>query len=167
MRHEAALRRLDELDAGQKHGLALRIHLSRCPSCAATAARLDAALSGLREDTRHADMRQALSDKAEALGLGTVIEDRVMSAVRFMPPPRQDFALRDWLFPGAVIALSMFLLPILGKDIGFLESLFGSGYTLSLSLVLGIGFTAYSALFIATHLTELQSYLEKRGFTPR
>ena len=75
-----------------------------------------------------------------------------MAAVRLMPPPRQDFALRDWLFPGVVLALSMVLLPVLGKDVDFLKSLFGSGYTLSLSLVLGVAFTAYCAFFIATHL---------------
>jgi hypothetical protein len=90
-----------------------------------------------------------------------------MAAIRLMPPPRQDFALRDWLFPAAVIVASMFILPLLGKDIGFLEALLGTGYQLSLALVLGIAFTAYSALFIATHLAELQTYLEKRGLMPR
>ena len=48
-----------------------------------------------------------------------------------------------------------------------LKSVFGSGYLLYLSLVLGAAFTAYCALFIATHLSELQSYLEKRGLMPR
>jgi hypothetical protein len=91
----------------------------------------------------------------------------VMAAVRLMPPPRQDFALRDWLLPGAIIVVSMFLVPVVGKDLGFLESLFGPSYALSMSLVLGIAFTAYSALFIATHVAELQSYLEKRGLMPR
>jgi hypothetical protein len=164
MRHEAALKYLDELDAGQEYGFALRRHLSHCRSCAAAALRVEAALRAYREDTHRDDTRNA---DASLLEPGSIVEDRVMAAVRFMAPPRQDFALRDWLFPGAVIALSMFLLPILGKDNGFLEPLFGSGYTLSLSLVLGVAFTAYSALFIASHLAELQSYLEKRGLMPR
>lgn len=155
MRHETALKLLDELDAGQGYGIALRLHLHRCPSCSAAASRMERALRAYREDTRRADTAESL------------VEDRVMAAVRLMPPPRQDFALRDWLLPGAIIALSMFLFPILGKDIGFLEALLGSGYELSLSLVLGIAFTAYVALFIATHLAELQSYLEKRGLMPR
>jgi len=51
--------------------------------------------------------------------------------------------------------------------VDFLKSVFGSGYLLSLSLVLGAAFTAYCALFIATHLSELQSFLEKRGLMPR
>ena len=60
-----------------------------------------------------------------------------MAAVRLMPPPRQDFALGDWLFPGIVLALSMVLLPLIGKDVDFLKSLFGSGY--SFVAVLGAG----------------------------
>jgi len=144
MRHEAALEYLDGLDAGQPYGMALRLHLSRCPSCAAEAERVQAALASYRAVAEAEDR----------------IEDRVMAALRLMPPPRQDFALRDWLLPGAIIALSMLLLP-------FLAPLFEPGYALPLSLVLGIAFTAYCALFIATHLAELQTYLEKRGLMPR
>lgn len=156
MRHEAALKYLDELDAGQGYGLALRLHLARCRSCAAAAVRTAAALRAYR----------AGSEDPRAAAAGSRVEERVMAAVRLMPPPRQDFALRDWLLPAALVVLSMFLLPLLGKDMGFLESLFGAGYALSLSLVLGFVFTAYSGLFIATHMAELQSYLEKRGLLP-
>jgi hypothetical protein len=144
MRHETALECIDELDAGQAYGLALRLHLARCPSCAAEAERVQAALAAYRA-----------ADEAEDR-----IEERVMAALRLMPPPRQDFALRDWLLPGALIALSMLLLP-------FLAPLFEPNYALPLSLVLGIAFTAYCALFIATHLAELQTYLVKRGLMPR
>jgi hypothetical protein len=158
MRHETALKCLDRLDAGQSHGLALRLHLSRCDSCAAAAQKLALALAAYRESP---------ADREDPLPDAGLFEDRVMAAVRLTPPPRQDFALGDWLLPAAIIALSMFFLPIVGKDSGFLQSLFGSGYELSLALVLGIGFTAYSALFIATHLSELQSFLEKRGLLQR
>jgi hypothetical protein len=115
---------------------------------------VDAAIRAYRKDT--------VPTEAQAL-----IEDRVMAAVRLMPPPQQDFALRDWLFPGMVIAISMFLLPVLGKGSSFLEMLFGPGYEFSLALVLGLVFTAYSVLFIATHVSELQSFLEKRGLRTR
>jgi hypothetical protein len=154
MRHEAALKRLDELDSREDYGLALRWHLARCRSCRASAGRVSAALRVYRDDKASAE-------------LDGRIEERVMASVRLTPPPKQDFAIRDWLFPGAVLALSMVLLPLLGKDVDFLKSVFGSGYLLSLSLVLGAAFTAYCALFIATHMSELQSYLEKRGLMPR
>jgi hypothetical protein len=157
MRHEAALKSLDELDAGQAYGLALRMHLSRCASCAAAARLMEEALSAYRGDELGADARSEAA----------LVEDRVMAALRLMPSPQQDFALRDWLLPAAIILLSMFLLPLFGKELGFLETLFGSGYALSLFLVLGLIFTGYCAFFIATHLSELQSYLEKRGLMPR
>jgi len=153
MRHEAALKRLDELDSREEYGLALRWHLARCRSCRAAAERVAAAMRAYRDE--------------RASALDGRVEDRVMASVRLMPPPKQDFAIRDWLFPGAVLALSMVLLPLLGTDTDFLKSVFGSGYLLYLSLVLGAAFTAYCALFIATHLSELQSYLEKRGLMPR
>jgi hypothetical protein len=156
MRHESALRRLDELDAGQAPGIALRMHLATCRSCAEAAARVNAALRAYRQGPRRGN------DAAE----DSPLEERIMATVRLTPPPRQDFAIRDWLFPGGVILLSMCLLP-LGSNIGFLESFFGPGYALSLSLVLGVAFTAYSALFIASHLEELQAYLQKAGLLPR
>jgi hypothetical protein len=155
MRHEAALKHLDELDAGEEPGIALRMHLAACPSCAEAALRMREALQAYRDDDRAQD---AAEDR--------LLEERIMAAVRLTPPPRQDFAIRDWLFPGAVILLSMCLLP-LGSNLSFLESLFGSGYALSLFLVLGVAFTAYSMFFIASHLGELQSYLQKRGFMQR
>lgn len=158
MRHEAALERLDELDSREDYGLALRWHLARCRSCSAAAAQVEAAMRAYREPARLG---------AEAALPEDHLEDRIMAAVRLTPPPKQDFALGDWLFPGAVLALSMVLLPLMGNDVDFLKSVFGSGYLLSLSLVLGAAFTAYCALFIATHLSELQSFLEKRGLMPR
>lgn len=162
MRHQAALKRLDELDSRDDYGFALRWHLSRCRSCSFAAESLARAISAYREEPKDGGREDRLDPRFEDR-----VEDRVMAAVRLMPPPRQDFALGDWLFPGIVLALSMVLLPLIGKDVDFLKSLFGSGYLLSLSLVLGAAFTAYCALVIATHLTEIQDYLEKRGLMPR
>jgi hypothetical protein len=155
MRHEAALRRLDELDAGEEPGLSLRMHLAGCADCAQAARRTEKALLAYRT-------APASGASAEDLRL----EDRIMEAVRLTQPPRQDFAIRDWLFPAAVILLSMCLLP-LGSKVGILQSLFEPGSALSLSLVLGFAFTAYSVLFVVTHLRELVAFLAKRGVTLR
>jgi hypothetical protein len=160
MRHETALKHLDELDAGQEPGFALQLHLATCRSCAGAAERSKKALRAYRAEADGVMVGQV--DDADRL-----LEERIMAAVRLTPPPREDFAIRDWLFPGAVLAISMVLLPLIGKDVDFLKSLFGSGYLLSLSLVLGAAFTAYCALFIASHVVELQSYLQKLGLLPR
>ena len=155
MRHDAALKRLDELDAGQRPGLGLRMHLANCRACAASALRAREALRAYREGG-------SVYGESEAQPL----EERIMATVRLTPPPMQDFAIRDWLFPGAVILLSMCLLP-LASTLGYSGSFLSPGNTLSLSLVLGLVFTAYCALFIASHVSELQSYLQKRGLLPR
>jgi hypothetical protein len=154
MRCETFLRRLDELDSGRGMGLAMALHAARCPSCAARAASLAAALEAYRSDDGAEDER------------GLVVEERVMAAVRLLPPPRQDFAIRDWVSAGVVIAASTLLLPI-GESSGFLRTFFGPGYSLSFAIVLGISLTIYTAFFIATHMDELQIYLEKLGLHVR
>jgi hypothetical protein len=95
-----------------------------------------------------------------------LIEERIMATVRLTPPPRQDFAIRDWLFPGAVILLSMCLLPLV-STLGYFTSFLSRGNAFSISLALGLVFTAYCILFIASHVGELHSYLQKRGLLPR
>jgi hypothetical protein len=157
MRHETALKYLDELDAGQEPSIALRMHLAACPSCARQAKRAAEALAAYRSVDSEEEDLDALTLSADRL-----LEDRIMAAIRLTPPPRQDFAIRDWLLPAIVILVSLCLLP-LASSLGFLESLFGSGSAISLALVLGIAFTGYSVFFIATHLNELETYLQKRG----
>jgi hypothetical protein len=159
MRHEAALKRLDELDAGEGPGLALRLHLATCPSCARQAELLRRALDAYRAE---APLRGAPRPEAA----DRTLEDRIMATLRLTPPPKQDFAVRDWLFPAAVILLSMCLLP-LSAGLGFMDPLLGRGAAIYLSLILGLAFTAYSVLLIASHLDELQAFLRNRGLLPR
>jgi len=156
MRHETALRLLDELDAGETPGLAVKLHLARCASCSRQARLLSAACLAYRA-------APGVEGEVEA---GLALEERVMATIRLTHPPRQDFAVRDWLFPAAVILLSMCLVSF-ATEFGFLDLLLGSGAAIYLSLVLGLVFTAYSALFVASHLVELRAYLQKRGLMPR
>jgi len=161
MRHETALKRLDELDSGQEPGFTLKLHLAACPSCAASAKRTAEALAAYRNDKAEEEDLEAFALSADQL-----LEDRIMAAVRLTPPPRQDFALRDWVLPAIVILFSLCLLP-LASSLGFIESLFGPGSAIALALVLGLAFTCYSVFFVATHMSELEGYLAKRGVTLR
>ena len=153
MRHETALRLLDELDNGEKPGLALRFHLASCPACAQAAKLSTEAMASYRSSS---------APKAEAMD--SILEDRIMASVRLTPPPKQDFAIRDWLFPAAVIFFSLCLLPLISSA-GSFDALFGPNFTASVALALGAIFTVYSAFFVATHLEELESFLEKKGLT--
>jgi hypothetical protein len=157
MRHETALRLIDELDAGQEPGLFLRIHLANCLDCARQAKLMRDAMCAYRKDI-HSEARASEADR--------LLEERVMSTLRLTPPPKQDFAIGDWLFPAALILISICIVSFV-KNIGFLVALFGPGYAFSLSLTLGIIFTLYSTFFIATHLDELEHFLEKRGLIIR
>lgn len=154
MRCERFLSILDGLDSGARMSLAMALHARRCPSCAAAAARLDAALRAYRA----APERDAEPD--------ALAEERIMAAIRLTPPPRQDFAMRDWIAAGIIIAASTLLLP-LTEHSGFLRTFFGPGYALSLAIVLGLSLTVYMAFFIGTHVGELRSYLDKRGLRMR
>lgn len=157
MLHETALRRLDELDAGESPGIILRLHLAVCPSCARQAELQRRALRAYRA---------APPIGAGSFEDGAVLEDRIMATVRFTPPPRQDFTLGDWIAPAAVILVSICLVA-LASGLGIFQSKSGFGSPVYLSLVLGLAFTAYSALFIASHLGELRSFLRARGLLPR
>jgi hypothetical protein len=157
MRHEKALRLLDELDAEEAPGFFLGLHLARCPSCARQARLIDAAIRAYRVEPERTERTR---ESGEAL------ETRIMATVRLTPPPRLDFAVRDWLFPAAAMLLSICLVSV-AADRGYIESLLGSGSALCLSLVLGLAFTGYSALFIGSHLGELRSFLQKRGMMSR
>jgi len=157
MRHEKALRLLDELDAKEAPGLALRLHLARCPSCARQAALLDRAMGACRSAPPPGGRERASR---------VDLDERIMAAVRLTPPPRQDFSIADWALPAAVILASICLVSF-ASDRGYIESILGSGSALYLSLVLGLAFTAYSAMFVASHLAELRTFLLKRGVLPR
>jgi len=154
MRCGKFLDKLDGLDAGASLSPAMAFHALFCPSCAQAAARLEAAILAYRAPPAPDGERDS------------VIEDRIMAAVRLTPPPRQDFAIRDWIAAGIVIATSTLLLP-LTEHSGFLRTFFGPGYALSLAIVLGLALTAYTAFFIGTHMGELRSYLDKRGLRVR
>lgn len=149
MRHETALRLLDEVDNGEEPGFALRLHLASCPACAKAARLGVAALASYRS-----------APVLEARPADSLLEDRIMASVRLTPPPRQDFAIRDWLFPAAAILFSLCLLPLVS---GSFDVLFGPNFAASVALALGAIFTVYSAFFVATHLNELESFLEKKG----
>jgi hypothetical protein len=153
MRHETALRLLDELDNDEVPGLTLRLHLAACPSCAKAARLGTLAL---------ASYRSSPAPKAEAES--SLLEDRIMASVRLTPPPKQDFAIRDWLLPAVVIFFSLCLLPLVSSA-GSFDVLFGPNFAASVALALGAIFTVYSAFFVATHLEELENFLEKKGLT--
>lgn len=143
--------RYDRLDAGERPGLLLRLHLMSCPSCREEFERSEAAI---------ASYRRAFGAEASPSGGSDDLEERIMAAVRLLPPPKRSGGLRNWILVGLVIALSMALIPF-GDDFNAIKALFGTSYTLPLMLVLGIVITLYGAVFIGTHMAELEPLVRR------
>ncbi|MDP3177636.1 MAG: hypothetical protein Q8M76_07010 [Spirochaetaceae bacterium] len=149
MRCDKFLDRLDALDSAQAMDGAMRAHASRCESCSAAAARAEAAARLYRE---------AANGRYSS---GESLDDRIMATIMFVPSPHQEISVFDWIATGATIAVSMLLIPF-GKEFSDLKEMLGARYALPLSLVLGIALTSYMALFIGTHINEVQGFLNQR-----
>ena len=120
--------------------LGARFHLLRCPSCAAAAAKMDAALRSLRED---------------ALPSAPDFSDPIMRAIRLLPRPEVDpVSFRDWAIGGAVIFAALGIAP-LNASFKWVKTAFGSDFMLPLNIVMGLLIAGYCALFIGTHLKQL------------
>jgi hypothetical protein len=148
MRCDGFLKRFDGLGDSRGMSRAMLVHLGRCASCREAVARVDAAIVAYRAEGSGAE-------RAEGF-----LEDRVMAIIRLAPPPRPDILIRDWLMVGAIIALSMALIP-LGEEFDRLKAFFGTSYSLPLSLVLGSVLTIYGAFFIGTHMEEADRFVRR------
>lgn len=153
MRCESFLARYESLDAGEEPGFMLRIHAALCPSCAEKINRMEEALECYRSEPDFPG-REA----AEAASMG--LESRVMASISLLPRPKRELRARDWLISGAVIVLSMAMIPF---DVNFshVKEFFGASFALPLSLVLGSVLTLFGAVFIATHIEELEPMIRR------
>jgi len=157
MRCDEFLDRHDRLDSGEEPGLFLRLHLASCPACRARVAEQAAALEAIRA---------AAAGPLDA-ELEDAIEDRVMAAVHLLPRPRRELHARDWAISGLVIFASLALVPF-DANYGLLRDLVGESFTMPLCLVLGLVVTIYGAVFIGTHMEELEPFVKRHlGRAPR
>ena len=129
---------------------AMARHLASCAACRGEVERMDAALHALVARLPE----RTLSEEE--------FETRVMSAVRLMPAPRRELlSVRDWIIAGCAVLLSMALIPV-GGNFGLFIAVAGVSYALPLALVLGVGITLYSALFVGTHVDTVLSFVRRR-----
>jgi hypothetical protein len=161
MRCETFLDRYDRLDSGEEVGFFLRLHLATCSDCRRAVERLDEVVSAWRraEAAREASPRA----RAEA----DTIDARVMASIRLLPRPHRELHAGNWAVSGAVFFFSLAFIPF-SADFDIFRKIFGDSYTLPLFLVFGLGLTVYGAVFIASHLEELEPLVKRFvGGTPR
>jgi hypothetical protein len=114
--------------------LEMRLHLLRCPRCAAEAARLQNARAFMQESL--------LSPPAE-------LEERIMRSVNAEErgeeyPEVAGVSFRSWVVTGLIVLLSLS------------SSFFREGAPpLHIGITVGAILTAYGAIFIGSHLKEL------------
>jgi hypothetical protein len=104
---------------------------------------------------------------------GGVLEDRVMNAVKrdqgvWLSMSTIDtidnneaLSMRGWIFTGIFVLLSLSTV-LFGGDFGKVAAAFGSSFLLPLGLTIGGIVSIYGALFIASHLDELEKILDLR-----
>ena len=131
---------LDELD-NEVLPPEMAAHMHSCPACSREVALLGKALGLYRQP-------EIVTD--------TDLATRVLNRVAVLPVPRRSVSMRDWLFTGVVILLSVALLPMLA---GFreLRAMLGSDFTLPLALVFGMAVTLYAGLFVISHLDDFSA----------
>jgi hypothetical protein len=164
MRCESFLDRYDLLDAGEEPGILLRLHLARCPRCQEKVLAVNGALAAYREESAAPGFDEEGGSMREgaffAVEEDERVDERIMAAVRLLPKPRREANVRDWAIAGGLIVASMALIPF-DQSISSIKEIFGTSYALPLSLVLGIALTVYAAVFIATHMDDLEPIVRR------
>ncbi len=135
------------LDAGERPGLFMRIHLFRCPNCRAEARRLDAVYRAVAEQGPlfvDRDMREIIMRSVKASG--TVFGKKV--------------SLLNWLSAEAIIVASLVLVQFSEPRIWLGERM-GECFEFAISVSLGVIVTLFSALLVGAHMKELAGLRER------
>ncbi|PKL08131.1 MAG: hypothetical protein CVV51_10515 [Spirochaetae bacterium HGW-Spirochaetae-7] len=140
---ERFLELLDGLD-NEKPPAAMAAHVRSCPACARRAAALQSAVDLYR-----------LPDIA---GSSNMVP-RVAAMLPFVSAPRRSVSMRNWLGAGFVLLVSMIMIPGLSAFMVIAPDL-GADFMVPVSLVLGCLVTAYSGLFVVSHLDDFSRRLK-------
>ena len=70
--------------------------------------------------------------------------------------------MRDWLAVGFLLMVGMVIVPLLA-EFKSLNAVYGTGYIVPFSLVLGLVITLYAGFFIASHIDLFARLLYGRG----
>ncbi len=147
MRCDTFIRNYTALDAGEKPGLALRIHALRCAPCRAAAARTDGAARLVRA--------------IEPDLLGEDLTARIMAGVRFSRTEYgRKVSIFNWISAEILLLAALVLVQFSEPRIWLVNQL-GRGFEMAISVSLGVLITLFSALLVGTHMKELNGFRDR------
>ncbi len=120
------------------------LHLLVCPACREEVRRMEQALASLR---RSAEAPQVRDMSREIMARITILEPDWESRVE----PVQEIALANWIAVGLLIIAGFFFADM-NQSFVWMKISFGKGLDIMISVVMGIVFTIYAAVFIASHM---------------
>ncbi|MDR0389518.1 MAG: hypothetical protein LBH73_05565 [Spirochaetaceae bacterium] len=135
--------------------LLIDIHLLFCPRCASTARRYRLARHLLSAYTQDPELEiPGLELPDIIISDATVADVFGRSREVFEPVSSEALSFRRWVISGCVIVISLVVV-LFGLDFMGLSTAAGSSLMVPVSVTTGIIISAYSALFIGSHLKEL------------
>ena len=141
MKCEVFEERYDRLEEGAELPLVLALHLARCSKCAARV-----------EFRRRAIELYRLPGSM----VDPDLTGRVLAALPYLPRPRREVSLRNWVVSGFILVSSVILVPAQGVFSSVIDS-YGPQWMVPFVLVFGLSVAIFGSLFIITHMNELSS----------
>ncbi len=147
MKCERFEERYDRLDEGSALPASLALHLARCPLCAA-----------------RLEMRRRALELYRMPGPEGVpdIVDRVMAVLPFLPRPRREISLRNWVISGLFLASSVVLVPAQNVFSRVIDH-YGPQWMVPFVLVFGFSVAIFGCFFIVTHMDAISARMGITG----
>lgn len=126
--------------------LRLRLHLFFCRSCKSEVFRLRELFLKLSGSSLYKMEESRVDDIMKVIMNGRVNREHTVSS-------------KQWIFTGAVIILSIFLIPF-NDSIIWLRKMYGIDFELPFVIIMGLVVTIYPVLFTATHIDEIKELIK-------
>jgi hypothetical protein len=126
--------------------LRLRLHLLFCHSCRNEIVRLRELFGKLHDSSLYKMKGSQADDIMKVINLSRVNR-------------RSHVSSKQWIFTGAVIISSIFLIPF-NDSLMWLRNMYGVDFELPFIVIMGLIVTIYPLLFTATHIEEIKEVIK-------
>lgn len=148
MKCDKIMYKFDSLDNKKYMPLRMKIHFFFCPECRIKAEKMNAMLNSLHGEYLY-EMRDSISSH--------IMQLLIHSGNRYA----EKKGYKKWIAAGVVIVAGRFAFSY-SESLNQLNSYFGQSLDIPLNIVMGLLITAYSAVFIFSHLDDLKKRTDIR-----